>query len=129
MCARMVGTVVGATLGVGQRSVKLPSIAYRPAGHLLLESGLSQRLPSQRRLLAASRQPGAICAYTNPVVVGDGTTCIVPSPAPRSVGSRPPVRAASLSSHSIARMSHQEKMAEAPTTRLGYDALAKTGRT
>lgn len=70
--------------------------------------------------MSGNRQPGAICVHTNPVFVADGTTCLAPSPPPGPVGSRPPLTAANHSFHSIARMSHQEKMAEA--IRRAYDA-------
>src|SRR6266850_2044416 len=63
--------------------------------------------------MSGSRQPGAVCVHTNPVVVADGTTCLAPSPPPGPVGSRPPLTAVNHSFHSVAHMSHQEKMAEA----------------
>lgn len=70
--------------------------------------------------MSGSRQPGATCAYANPVVVADGTSCLAPTPAPGPVGSRPSLAAVSRSPHSVTRMSHQEKMAEA--IRRAYDA-------
>jgi len=63
--------------------------------------------------MSGSRQPGVTCSYTRPVDVRDGTTCLAPSPLPGAIGHEPILVAASGSLPSVARMSHQEKMAEA----------------
>ena len=63
--------------------------------------------------MAGSRKPGSTCSYTNPVEIVDGTTCLAPSPLPGPLGVDSPLSVGRGSLQAVARMSHQQKMAEA----------------
>src|SRR4030081_1191408 len=63
--------------------------------------------------MAGSRQPGPTCFYTSPFDVADGTSCLVASSLPATIGSATTSAALSGSSHGLAGLSHEQKMAEA----------------